>query len=196
MESKSVTAWINQLSKGDDQAVGQLWDHISQRLHNFANEKLDVKTRRRYDENDAANSAFHSLCRSISEGQIEAANRDAFWGVLAVITSRKIAAQRRFQNRQKRGGGTVRGESEFGEVGINGFDGKQMTPALLAEISENCDELLDALTDETMKKVVLLKFHGAKNAEVATEINCTRRTIERKLERIRRIWVEKGLHQP
>ena len=45
-----------------------------------------------------------------------------------------------------------------------------------------------------MKQIVLLKFEGASNGEIADEMKCTRRTIERKLERIRRIWVEVGLH--
>ena len=99
--------------------------------------------------------------------------------------------------RQKRGGGDVRGESgfaEFGDAGINAIVGNQQTPAVLAEVSESCVQLLDAVPDETMKQIVLLKFQGATNAEIASELNCTQRTIERKLERIRRIWVEAGLH--
>lgn len=92
----------------------------------------------------------------------------------------------------------MRGESgfaEYGDAGINGIDGKQKTPDVLAAVSESCDQLLNALPDEAMKKIVLLKFQGFKNGEVATELKCTRRTIERKLERIRRIWIEAGLHQ-
>ena len=167
------------------------------RLQEFARQKLDVQTRRRYDEHDAANSAFHSLCRGLADGRLEAENRDALWGLLAVITSRKISAQRRYSNRQKRGGGAVRGESgfvEFGDAGINAIAGNQQTPDVLAEVSESCDQLLNAIPDETMKKIVLLKFQGATNGEIASELKCTRRTIERKLERIRRIWVEAGLH--
>ncbi len=170
---------------------------MSLRLQEFARQKLDVQTQRRYDEHDAANSAFHSLCRGLAEGRIEAENRDALWGLLAVITSRKISAQRRYLNRQKRGGGAIRGESgfaEFGDAGINAIGDTQQTPDVLAEVSESCAQLLDALPDETMKKIVLLKFQGATNGEVASELECTRRTIERKLERIRRIWVEAGLH--
>lgn len=197
MESQSVTGWIDQLSEGDEQAAEQLWQHISGRLQEFASQKLDVHTRRRYDEHDAANSAFHSLCRGLTDGRIEAENRDAFWGLLAVITSRKVSAQRRYINRQKRGGGAIRGDSgfvEFGGAGINGIDGNQRTPDVMAQVSESCSQLLDALPDETMKKIVLLKFHGETNGEVASELKCTRRTVERKLERIRRIWVEAGLH--
>ncbi len=194
MESQAVTGWIDQLADGNKQAAEQLWQHVSLRLEEFARKKLDVQTRRNYDENDAANSAFHSLCHGLADGRIEAENRDALWGLLAVITSRKISAQRRHLNRQKRGGGDVSGESGFGEAGINASVGKDQTPAVLAEVSESCTQLFDALPDESMRKIVLLKFQGSTNAEVASEMKCTQRTVERKLERIRRIWVEAGLH--
>ena len=194
MDSQSVTGWIDQLSAGDGPAAEQLWRHISARLEEFARQRLDVQTRRRYDEHDAANSAFHSLCRGLADGRMEAESRDAFWGLLAVITSRKITAQRRYSNRQKRGVGAVLGESGFGDAGINEVADNQMTPDVLAEITESCDQLLNAIPDETMKTIVLLKFQGATNGEIADELKCTRRTVERKLERIRRIWVEAGLH--
>ena len=196
MDSQSVTGWINQLSAGDGQAAGQLWRHISARLEEFARQKLNAQTRRRYDEHDAANSAFHSLCRGLADGRMEAESRDAFWGLLAVITSRKISAQRRSANRQKRGGGAELGESGFGDAGINEVADNQPAPEILAEINESCGQLLNAIPDETMKTIVLLKFQGATNGEIADELKCTRRTVERKLERIRRIWVEAGLHDP
>ncbi|MCA9031300.1 MAG: hypothetical protein KDA66_10850 [Planctomycetaceae bacterium] len=194
MDSQSVTGWIDQLAEGNKAAAEQLWRHVSLRLEEFARTKLDVQTRRRYDEQDAANSAFHSLCLGLAEGRIEAQNRDALWGLLAVITSRKISAQRRQANRHKRGRGNVSGESAFGSMGINEFPANQFSPDLLAEVTESCDQLLNAIPDELMRKVVLLKWQGATNGQVADELGCTRRTIERKLERIRRIWVEAGLH--
>ena len=197
MATESVTGWIDQISDGNGEAAEDLWQHICARLKEFARQKLDVQTRRCYDENDAANSAFYSLCRGLADGRLDAENRDALWGLLAVITSRKISEKRRYLNREKRGGGAVRGESAFAELGgagINAIPGNQQTPDVLAEVSESCEQLLDALPDETMKKIVLLKFQGATNGEVATELNCTERTIERKLERIRRIWMEAGLH--
>ncbi len=86
----------------------------------------------------------------------------------------------------------------MGDAGGNAIAGDQWPPDVLAEISESCSQLLNALPDGTMKTIVLLKFQGAKNGDVAGDVaddlNCTRRTIERKLERIRRIWVEAGLH--
>ncbi|MBL8891868.1 MAG: hypothetical protein JNL67_17970 [Planctomycetaceae bacterium] len=197
MENQAVTGWIDQLADGNEQAARELWEHVSTRVHEFAREKLDPQLRRRYDENDAANSAFHSLCRGISDGRLEAKDRNALWGLLAVITSRKISAQLRHAHRQKRGGGIVSGESGFaqlGEEGINGVGSKQPPPDELAEVAESCAQLLHAIPDETLKQIVLLKFQGFTNGEVAADLNCTQRTIERKLERIRRIWTEAGLH--
>ena len=197
MSSDAVSSWINQLADRNQQAAEQLWQHVAVRLQDFAAQKLDVQTRRHYDEQDAANSAFHSLCQGLADGRLEARNRDALWGLLAVITSRKISAQQRHFNRQKRGGGAVRGESafaEFGDAGINAIAGNQSPPDELAAVSESCAQLLDALPDDTMKRIVLLKFQAATNAEIASELNCTERTVERKLERIRRIWMEAGLH--
>lgn len=198
MDSPSITAWIDRLAGGNEQAAEKLWQHISARVREFARRKLDPKTRRRYDEDDAAISAFHSLCDGLADGRLSADNRDALWGLLAVITSRKISAQRRMLNRRKRGGGKLRGESGFtdlGEAGINAIEDRAESPDVIAEIAESCAQLIDVLPDETMKKIVLLKFYGAKNGEVAQELHCTRRTIERKLERVRRIWVAAGLQE-
>lgn len=194
MAYEAITDWIDLLADGDFQAAEQLWRHTGARLRDFARQKLDAQTRRSYDEHDAANSAFHSLCRGLSEGRIAAENRDALWGLLAVITSRKISARRRYLNRQKRGGGEVRGDSGFSDLEINEAHKNQKTPDVLAEISESCDCLLAAIPEEIIRKIVLLKFQGYTNGEIAEELKCTRRTIERKLERVRRIWVEAGLH--
>lgn len=193
MENQAVSVWINQLSNGNEQAAEKLWQHVSPRLEEFARQKLDVRTRRLYDEQDVANSAFHSLCRGLTGGRMEVDNRGALWGLLAVITARKVSAKQRYMGRQKRGGGTVQGESgfdHFGDAGINQIDGNVESPDVLAEVAESCEELLNALPDETLKRIVLLKFQGATDSEAADELQCTRRTIVRKLEKIRRIWLE------
>lgn len=193
MENQAITVWIDQLAEGNEQAAEELWQHVSSRLQNFARQKLDVQTRRLYDEYDVANSAFHSLCRGLKGGRLEAGNRGAIWGLLAVIASRKVTAKQRYLNRKKRGAGAIRGDSAFalyGDAGINQIDGNEQTPDVLAEVAESCEQLLNALPDEMLKQIVLIKFQGATDSEAADELQCTRRTIVRKLEKIRRIWLE------
>lgn len=190
MSDPPVTGWIDQLADGNEDAASRLWEHLSARLQEYARRKLDAQTRRHYDEQDVANSAFNSLCRGLTEGRIAASNRGALWGLLAVIAARKVIAKQRYLNRRKRGGGAVRGDSGFGDAGINEFDGRHHPPDILAQVAESCDQLLAALPDEMLQKIVLLKFQGATDSEAAAELNCTRRTIVRKLEKIRRVWVE------
>lgn len=192
-----VTDWISQLADDDQAAAEQLWVHFSARVRNLARKQLDPRTRRTYDEQDAANSAFHSLCRGIQDGRFEhVTDRDSMWGLLAVITARKVSARQRSEHRQKRGGGSVRGDSVFATFGINGLDaveGNEAAPEFTAMFTETCDRLIATLSDPMLKEIVLLKFEGYRNTEVATKVGRTRRTIERKLEEIRRIWVQAGL---
>lgn len=195
MTSDTVTGWIGQLADGDDEAAQRLWEHLGPRLHDYAKSQLDVRTRRSFDEHDIANSAFNSLCRGIADGRLEVANRGVLWSLLAVIAARKVTAKQRYLSRQKRGGGGVNGDSEVaftgqGGSGVNELACSSDPPDVLAEVAESCDQLLAALPDDTLREIVVLKFQGATDLEVADALNCTRRTIARKLEKIRRIWIE------
>ena len=199
MTHTPVTDWIGQLANQESHATERLWQHFSARMHHLARRQLDSQTRRSYDEHDAANSAFHSLCRGINEGRFEVSDRDSLWALLAVITSRKVAVQRRHEHRQKRGGGQVRGESVFldaDSLGINAVQSDEPTPEFTAMVAEACQRMLDSLDDPVLKRIAMLKFDGCKNREVAEQLDRSRRTIERKLEVIRRIWVDAGVVLP
>ncbi|MEP3479961.1 MAG: ECF-type sigma factor [Fuerstiella sp.] len=196
MNKTPVTDWIGQLANQESHATEQLWEHFSERMHRLAHRELDSRTRRSYDEHDAANSAFHSLCRGINEGRFEVSDRDSLWALLAVITSRKVAVQRRFERRQKRGGGQVRGDSVFldaDSLGFDDFQSDEPTPEFTAMVAEACQKMLESLEDPTLRRIAILKFEGCNNGEVAHRLERSRRTIERKLEVIRRIWVQAGV---
>lgn len=197
MNSDPITTWITDLKSGDPDAAAHLWGRFSCRVQQIARQRLDDATRRTYDEQDAANSAFHSLCRGFSEGRFETIdNRDNFWRLLAVITARKVTAQQRAAFSQKRGNGTVRGDSVFLTQGIQAADvavDREPTPEFAAEVAETCESMLAALDDSDLREVALLKFEGFTNGEVASKVKRTRRTVERKLEMIRRIWIDTGL---
>ena len=64
------------------------------------------------------------------------------------------------------------------------------TPEFAAQLTEQFHRLLqqlDATGDPQMRKVALLKFDGATTTEIARELNCARRTVERKLQIVRRL---------
>jgi DNA-directed RNA polymerase specialized sigma24 family protein len=62
------------------------------------------------------------------------------------------------------------------------------TPALAAEMADECRRLLDQLGDAALRAVALGKMRGDTNAELAARLGVVEQTIERKLRRIRDLW--------
>ena len=89
----------------------------------------------------------------------------------------------------------VRGESVFlapdasrPNAGIDRVLGQEPTPELAALVSEQCEHLLAQLDDELLRKIALAKLEGYSNEEIAGQLGCAPRTVERKLARIRQKW--------
>ena len=195
-QAVSVTHWIEQFKEGDSAGAQALWDRYFSRLVTLARRKLESVPRRVADEEDVALSAFNSFCVGVSQGRILQLNdRHDLWKVLVTITARKAAAQRRYSNRQKRGGGHVRGESVFDSPdmsdaapGIAQVIGTEPTPAFAAQVADECRRLLETLGDEKLETIVQWKLEGYSNIEIAERLGVAPRTVERKLERIRHQW--------
>lgn len=189
-EDQSVTRWIANLKLGDEAAAESLWQRYFQRLAGLARQRLGDGDRRVRDEDDIALSVFKSLCGRAERGDLaELEGRDDLWRLLATITVRKAAGQIRDAGRQKRGGGQVRGDSVCGEEG--GWDdlaGQSPTPEFLHQLAEEHQRLLAALDDETLRKIALWKMEGWTGDEIAQQLGIARRSVERKVERIRELW--------
>ena len=204
-EPDDLTRWISKLGGGDEAAAQVVWQRYFSRLVRFARRKLGDLPHRTFDEEDVALSAMFSFCRGLEEGQFEhLADRDELWKLLVTITARKIYAQQRHAMREKRGGGRVRGESAFQRAaadedlanGIGEVLGREPSPELAIMLVENTQHLLDGLGDESLSQIARMKLEGWSNEEIAERLGCVRRTIERKLERIREKWTKIGLFNP
>ena len=199
-----VSLWIEQLAAADHDAASRLWAHFCQRLMVFARSRMSPSTRRVYDEEDAAISAFRSLCRGIEAQRFpEIGDRGNLWALLVVITSRKIANQFRYEHQQRRNASQTLTETMLqpsGDACVNilqSLPTHEPTPAFAAEVADMSEYLMTQLREPDLQKLVLLKLEGHTNEEVAELMNITRRTVQRKLERIRRIWLESAhLPQP
>jgi DNA-directed RNA polymerase specialized sigma24 family protein len=192
----SVTAWIDQLCAGDRAAAQPLWQGYFQRMVCLARGKLRhrLPTAMAGPE-DVALSAFDSFCRGAEQGRYpQLGDRDDLWRLLFVITERKAIDLLNYERREKRGGGKVLSLDELREQNLinNGapvdIAGREPTPEEVAEITDNCRRLLDALNDETLREVAIAKMEGYTNKEIAERKGLAVPTIERKLGRIRKIW--------
>ncbi len=123
-------------------------------------------------------------------------DRDDLWGLLVVITTRKVQSQARRQLRQKRGGGQVRPASDLAGPASDDEDDNDLlaravssepTPEFAAMVAEEYRRLLDRLGDEVLRKVAVLRMEGFTTDAIAGQLGCARRTVARQLALIRQI---------
>lgn len=198
LNDEAITQWMLRLGNGDQAAASRLWDEYFDRLTRLARRKLEGMPLRDVDEEDVALSAMNSFCQGVANRKFPALeNRTDLWKLLVTLTARKATARLRKHYAQKRGGGGIRGESYFqqdenGDLaydrGIGGILGKEPTPELAAEVAADCQHYLDLLDDETLRQIAVLTLEGYRTEEIAAKLGCVRRTVERKLGRIREIW--------
>ncbi|MFO0878699.1 MAG: ECF-type sigma factor [Gemmataceae bacterium] len=185
-EDGSVTTWLRALSTGNDDVAQNLWERYFGRMVELARNKLRASVSRASDEEDVALSAFHSFCQAASEQRFpRLANRDDLWQILVMLTARKAIDQRKYALRKKRADTATRGLDDAALEAIIGMD---PDPAFAAAVADEFRHLLDRLEDEELRKIALRKLEGFTNDEIAVELNCTVRTIGRRLAMIRDIW--------
>lgn len=190
----SVTHWIGDLRGGDlDEPARRLWGRYFDRLARLAHAKLQDAPRGPADGEDVALSVLDSFCAGAVAGAYpRLGGRDDLWRLLVVITARKAANLRRRERRLRRGGGRVLTEADLGgaDHALARVVGDEPTPEFAAMVAEECRLRLDGLRDETLRRVALLRMEGYRNEEIAVRIGIGLRSVERKLEVIRKRWQE------
>jgi DNA-directed RNA polymerase specialized sigma24 family protein len=187
----SVAHCLNLLKAGDRTAAQPLWDAYFRRLVALARSRLQTAPRRARDEEDVALSVFDSFCRRAERGQFpQLTDRDDLWQVLFVLTMHKSIDAVRHEGRKVRGGGRVLSLTDLMDLGVEQALDSEPTPALAAQMADECGRLLDLLNDDTLRAVALAKMEGETNAEIAARLGCIEKTVERKLRRIRNLWAQ------
>jgi RNA polymerase sigma factor (sigma-70 family) len=197
LHENSVTMWIDGIKAGDGTDIERLWDRYFERLVRLAASRLPAHSRRSFDEEDVALSAFESFCDRAVRGQYpQLTGRDDLWRLLGTITVRKAIETLRHQNRQKRGGGGVLGESallvteDAGAEGLAEILSREPSPEQAAQFAEDYYRFLARLKEPALRAVALRRLEGQSTREIAHALNVSTKTVERKLQLIRAIWTE------
>jgi DNA-directed RNA polymerase specialized sigma24 family protein len=191
----SVTHWLGQLRTGDPAAAQELWARYFERLGRLARQKLQGISRAAADEEDVALSVLDSLCRGVERGNFpQLQDRDDLWGLLIALTAHKAVDLVRRENCQKRGGAPSAEAALPGTscppaaMDLDQVIGREPTPEFAAQVAEECQRLLGNLNDPTLQSVALWKMEGYTTPEIAAKLGCVPRSVERKLQAIRRLW--------
>lgn len=76
------------------------------------------------------------------------------------------------------------------EVPLEGIhDQNQRSAAEVVASNELLERFLEALSEATLRGIVSLKLDGFTNQEIGEKLGCATRTVERKLNLIRRLWI-------
>lgn len=202
MDSESV--WFEQLigrlEAGSPAAQQEVWDRFFEPLAARVRARLAPRFRRVADEEDVALSALNSLFRRLQEGRFSLHTPDDLWRLLLRMASRKAIDRVKREKTRKRGGGQVRGDSVRLQVDddspqpVGEPSDQALSPEMELMFLDEVRRLLDLLSDASLERVAALKLEGYTNVEISERLDCSSKTIERKLSRIRKIWLVAGVN--
>jgi RNA polymerase sigma factor (sigma-70 family) len=195
----SVTAWIGQLQDGEEAALAKLHRRYWPWLVELARKKMKGARLHAADEEDVAQQAFWNFYRTFKAGSApRLASRQDFLALLTTITACKAVNQIQHEaGVQKRGGGRLQGESallglaelDTGVPGLEGVAAAGRTPAEEAILKETYRHFLEGLPPK-LRDFAELYLADCTQREIAEQLQCGLRTVERKIALILAKWHE------
>ena len=187
----SVSLWIKAARAGDLQAIQRLWSRYYEQLVRLARTRLRGAPRRHQDEEDYAAIALDCFIRGLQCGRYpDIADRDGLWRLMMAMTANKVTDGLRSECRAKRGGKN-QGDDFLGDgAGLAEKLAEGPTQEIAVAFTDILNQVLANLDDDTLRRVALMRLDGYSNVEISQELQCVERTIERKLNVIRRVWRE------
>jgi RNA polymerase sigma-70 factor (ECF subfamily) len=175
------------LRAGDEAAAAELFDRFARRLIGLARGRLDALVRQKVDPEDVVQSVFKSFFLRHAAGQWDLGGWDGLWALLTTMTLRKCGRRAGYYHAGRR---DVRREVSPRPGGESAWEAcaalaRDPSPEEAAALGETLEELLAPL-DGRDRGIVVLSLQGCDTAEVAAAVGCSRRSVQRVLQWVRR----------
>jgi DNA-directed RNA polymerase specialized sigma24 family protein len=203
----SLTRYVHELRSPDhrmrDEAARIIWERFCPRLKILVRRHLDNRILRREDEHDILQSMFASFYQGQAMGHKAPRSREELWKLLVRITMCKVVntahrhtADRRDIRRERGDARVDTGDSMFPQWMLDHVDRAQPSPQERIVVVEEVQRLLNQLPEE-LRQMVVWKLEGFTNLEISCLIGKTVRSVEMKLQLIRkRLNHEFGIIEP
>lgn len=189
-DSTTVTFWIHRLREGSTAAQEALWKEYHPKVLRFARLKLPAIFQRVSDEEDVALSVLKSVFIGTSEGRFpRVVDRHSLWALIMATATHKSIDLIRQQTRLKRGG-VHESDVPNSNPDLQSF-ASPLPPADYAlQVREQLNIFLDALAaeDPELLQIVVRRMQGFSTFEIAKALTCSKRTVQRRLQRVRSEW--------
>jgi DNA-directed RNA polymerase specialized sigma24 family protein len=193
----SLTIYVQHLRSPDcherEEAARVIWERFSSRLLNLVRRHLDNRIRRREDEQDVLQSVYASFCLGQMEGKTSPASREELWKLLVRITMCKVvntshrhqAARRDVRREREDGHEITEAGLLFPRWMLDYVDRSQPSPEDKVIVIDEVERLLNGLRP-LERQILLWKVEGHTHAEIAAKMGRTIRSIELKMQVIRK----------
>ncbi len=177
---------IEKWRHGDREAAGELLRRYADRLIALANSRLSAKLAQGIDAEDIVQSAYRSFLADTRAGQYSLQPGGDLWQLLVTVTLHKLYDKAKWSQAQKRAADR---ELHFGcEDSLLGIIPHVLkhepSPMEAAALADEKEHLLRGL-DPVDRQIVELRLQGFTLKEIASQLDCSVRTVERTFERIR-----------
>ena len=203
VQDDSVTQWLTRLHDRPDDSLAQqqLFDRYLLDLIHYVRGQLRASPKRIADEEDVAIEVLSGLFRGIRDarfGKLE--DREDLWQLLRMLARRRAIDQVRYDLSPKRHGlgesALAAHDSSSGEVnGMQQVPADDPAPELSVQLHEAFCRRLEQLANPEcialqLQQIAMWKLEGRTNDEIAQSLGCVTRTVERRLDLIRKIWAD------
>ena len=181
MQDDGFDELMVRLRTGDAAAESEVFRRFVDRLIALAASRFDDWMRDHDEIEGVVLSAYKSFFIRNSRGQFDLADWDGLWAILAYITVRKCGKRRRFARAARRDAAReVCGTK--GTAALAWIPDRAPRPDEAAMLAETVEGLFQAMTpnDRPIVEQILMGYTAQ---EVASQLDCSERTVRRVRER-------------
>lgn len=186
MPDDSFVGLMEGLRNGEDAAARAVFGRFARRLVALARRRMDERLAGKVDAEDVVQSAYKSFFIRQKAGQLDVGNWNSLWGLLTVITLRKVADRAAHFRAGKRDASRELGQpaGDLPPAWQTALD-REPVPDEAVLLAETVEELLRDL-DADERPVLELSLQGHSTAEISARLGRAERSVRRLRERVRK----------
>jgi DNA-directed RNA polymerase specialized sigma24 family protein len=193
----SITRLLPGLKAGERDAVRGVWERYFQPLVRVAADRMNPAWCRAIGPEDIAQEVLLELCTVLAAPTADErfprlTSRENLWNLLVCFA---VRAAFDHNTKESRRANVVAGGSALGEAGFAALAACEPVPEFAVAVGDLLDQLADQHNPEQAEKlqtIAVLKMEGYAHTEIAGRLGCSVKTVERKVELIRKIWKVKA----
>lgn len=186
MASEESQRLIDQVRGGDSAAATELFDRYVLRLLALVRSHLSRKLSARVDPDDVVQSAYRSFFRRVASDDIVLQRAGDLWRLLAAFAINKLRSQIEFHSAQSRKIDREASASELQDLRQIEQSNIEPTAEQAMMIADELDAIVSALQPRE-RAVLVGRLQGHTVGQIATELNCSQRTVRRVLGRCQKV---------